>query len=245
MKKVPAKIIITMTTIIVIIAVGIASYEGYLYYKDHKSIQDNIKAEAASKQKMDQDIAKKRQEEEAAKQKQQEEAANKEKELENLYQQGYTAYNNHDYQQAIQIEDKVIGEDPNFYKAYTIKGIAQCFSSNHDYTGGMKNLDKALQIKSDYGYGMYNKALAFELYGYYDKAIEEYKKALQVEQFTWSYYGIASIYGRRGDVENSVKYLKLAISVSDSPELVKDAAKNEVDYNNVKNSKEFQGVVNN
>lgn len=245
MKKVPDKVIISVTSMILFMAVGIASYEGYIYYKVHKAIQDNIKAEAAAKQKIDQDAAKKHQQEEAAKQQQQEEAGNKEKELENLYQQGYTAYNNHDYQRAIQIEDTVIVEDYNFYKAYTIKGIAQCFSSNHDFTGGMKNLDKALEINPNYGYGMYNKALAFELYGYYDKAIEEYNKALQVEQFTWSYYGIASIYGRRGDVENSVKYLKLAIGVSDNPKLVKDAAKGEVDYNNVKNSKEFQNVVNN
>lgn len=245
MKKISPKIIIPFISLILLIAAGGAGYEGYIYYNAHKASQDKIEAEAAAKEKIDEDITKKQQQEEADKKKQQEEEAQKEKVLEELYQKGYTAYNNHDYQQAIQIEDQVIAQDASFYKAYTIKGIAQCFSANHDYTDGMQNLEKALQIKSDYGYGMYNKALAFELYGYYNEALAEYNQALQVEQYTWSYYGIAAIYGRRGDVANTVKYLKQAIAVSDDPKGVKDAAKDEADYDNVKNNKEFQNLVNN
>lgn len=104
----------------------------------------------------------------------------------------------------------------------------------------MCEIDKALQIKQDYGYGRFNKALAYELYGHYDEALNWYDRALAVENYVWSYYGIASIYGRRGDVPNTVKYLKAAIDISAQ---VKNVAKEEEDFKNVRESKEFQALV--
>ncbi|WP_415875492.1 tetratricopeptide repeat protein [Clostridium sp.] len=104
----------------------------------------------------------------------------------------------------------------------------------------MKNIDKALNINPNYGYGRFNKALAYELYGHYDEALSWYDKALEVEKYVWSYYGKASIYGRRGDVANTVKYLKIAIDMQES---VKEEAKKEKDFDNVRNSKEFMELV--
>lgn len=161
-----------------------------------------------------------------------------EKQLEDKYQQGYNIFFKKDYATAIKIENEVIQQDPNFFKAYNVKGIAQCFAG--DFNGGMANIDKSLQLKPDYGYALFNKALAYELYRHFDEAITWYQKDLQVEKYVWSYYGISSIYGRRGDVANAVKYLKLAISVGP---YAKDAAKTEKDFNNVRNSKEFQALV--
>ncbi|MBW9159489.1 hypothetical protein G9F71_026745 [Clostridium sp. FP2] len=88
---------------------------------------------------------------------------------------------------------------------------------------------------------MFNKALTYELFGYYDDAIVWYKKDLQVEKnFEWSYYGIASIYGRKGDVTNTVKYLKLAIHINPN---VKTIAKSESDFNNVKQYVTFKQLL--
>mgnify|MGYP000025621333 FL=1 len=106
----------------------------------------------------------------------------------------------------------------------------------------MKDIDKALDLNSEFGYARFNKALNYELYGEYDNALTWYDKALEVEDYVWSYYGKASIYGRRGDVENTIKYLKIAISMDSS---VKDEAKTESDFDNVRNSKEFQDLINN
>jgi tetratricopeptide (TPR) repeat protein len=179
-------------------------------------------------------------EKEEAEKKKQEEALKQEKQkaLEDKYQKGYVAFQNKNYGDAIKLEDEVIKEDDKFYKAYNVKGIAQCY--NKKYLEGMNNIDKALEIKPEYGYARFNKALAFELYAKYDDALKWYDKALEVENFVWSYYGKASIYGRRGDVSNTVKNLKTAI---DMDAAVKDVAKDEVDFNNVKNSKEFQEIL--
>jgi tetratricopeptide (TPR) repeat protein len=167
------------------------------------------------------------------------------KELEAEYQKGYDLYNNGQFDKSISAMDSIISKDDSFYKAYTIKGIAQCRSNN--YNDGIKNLDKALSIKPDYGYGRYNKAFALELYQHYDDAIKEYLQALDIEPYVWSYYGISSIYGRRGDVTNSVKYLNMAINEAPKENMksedIKACARAEKDFDNVKSSKEFIDLV--
>ena len=127
----------------------------------------------------------------------------------------------------------------NFFsnKEYS-KTIALCYSSN--YEEGMKNIDEALKLNPDFGYARFNKALAYELYGKYDEALYWYDKDLEIEKYVWSYYGKASIYGRRGDVSNTVKFLKMAVDISPD---IKSIARDEKDFDPVKNSREFQEVI--
>jgi len=158
--------------------------------------------------------------------------------LEKKWKIGYDEFFAKKYKQAIETERLVLKEDPNFYKAYAVEGIALAYSGN--FKNGMKQIDQALKLKPDYGYARFNKALANELYGNYDEAIKWYKKDLEVEEFEWSYYGIASIYGRKGDIKNTIKYLKLAIAINPN---VKNAAKNEEDFDNVQDSIEFKELI--
>lgn len=181
----------------------------------------------------------KQQSEEEAKVKEEESLkAEQQKQLDQKYQEAFTDFHSKKYSEAINLCNEIIKADDSFYKAYSVKGIALCYSSN--YIDGMKSIDKALEIKSDYGYGLFNKALALELYAKYDDALVWYDKALGVENYIWSYYGKASIYGRRGDVPNTIKNLKTAIDMDSS---VKELAKQEPDFNNVRNSKEFQQLL--
>ena len=158
--------------------------------------------------------------------------------LEKTWKIGYDEFFEKKYVQAIETERKVIKEDPGFYKAYAVEGIALAYSGN--YKDGITQIDYALKLKPDYGYARFNKALANELFGHDDEAIEWYKKDLNVETFEWSYYGIASIYGRKGDIKNTIKYLKLAIAVNPT---IKDAAKNEEDFDNVRAYDEFKNLT--
>lgn len=159
--------------------------------------------------------------------------------LDRLYQQGYEYYRQKQYQDAVTTLDRVVAEDPGYYQAYTIKGIALCFDGHFDE--GMKSIDQALELKPDYGSARFNKALAYELYAHYDTAIYWYDQTIAVEPGSvWSYYGKASIYGRRGDVANTVKNLEQAIDLN--PEAKMDA-RSEPDFNNVRNSPEFQSLV--
>jgi tetratricopeptide (TPR) repeat protein len=169
-------------------------------------------------------------------------AAAKEKNirLESKAQEGYDLFFDKKYDDAIAAEDAVIAEDPAFFKAYYIKGITQCYAGN--YEGGSKNIDKALELNPDDYMARFNKALSLELYKHYDEALVWYQKALEVAkgQGEWSYYGIASIYGRRGNVADTVTYLKLAIDINPD---IREEAKSESDFNPVKNSKEFKQLI--
>lgn len=162
----------------------------------------------------------------------------KNKRLEEKYDQSSKAFSEKKYTDSINIANDIIKEDVNFYKAYNIKGIALCYSGN--YEEGMKNIDKSLELKPDFGYARFNKALAYELNGNYDDSLIWYDKNLEIENYIWSYYGKASIYGRKGDVANTVKYLKTAIDMS--PEIKKFASEEE-DFNPVRESKEFQDLI--
>ncbi|MGV8980480.1 tetratricopeptide repeat protein [Clostridium sp.] len=162
----------------------------------------------------------------------------KQENLEKIWKTGYDEFFAKKYEQAIQTEKKVINEDPNFYKAYAVLGIALAY--NGDFINGMEQIDQSLKLNPDYGYARFNKALANELFGHYDEAIKWYKKDLEVEKFEWSYYGIASVYGRKGDINNTIKYLKLAIDINAN---IKNTAKNEEDFDNVRQSTEFKKLI--
>lgn len=159
--------------------------------------------------------------------------------LEALCEQGQQQFSAKQYQAAIATENQVLQDDPNFYQAYNVRGIALCYSGN--FTEGMTNIDKALAINPGFSSSRFNKALAYELYGHYDTALVWYNKTLEVDkQSTWSYYGMASIYGRWGNVANTVKYLQQAININP---VVKSYARGEKDFNNVRNSTEFQQLI--
>ncbi len=141
---------------------------------------------------------------------------------------------------AINKAQNIINEFPSSAKGYNIRGIAKAYNS--DYDGAMNDIDKALDIDNNYGYARFNKALTYELYGNMDEALKWYNKNLEIENYVWSYYGIASIYGRRGDVKNTVTYLNKAIQIDSD---VKKVAKTEHDFDPIKNSKEFKNLVDN
>ncbi len=225
--KISMRFKIIIFSILVCIVIGIA-YKEALNNRRQSNIIENTRKENSSsnaviKEKEDKNVSKQAEIQKAEEQK---------------YNESYKAFGEKKYDDTIILADEIIKEDSNFYKAYNIKGIALCYKDNFDE--GMKNIDKALQLKSDFGYARFNKALAYELHGDYDEALAWYDKNLEVENYIWSYYGKASIYGRRGDVENVVKYLKIAISMSPD---IKNTAANEEDFNPVKDSKEFQDII--
>lgn len=230
--------------ILLLVAIFSAGVFVFKYVQEKNTESKNIEArnQAEIKKKKSEEEAKKKVEEQ--KKKEEAAAAEKKKQMDAKYEEGKKLFLNREYFKAISAANELIKEDPQYYEAYNLKGIALCYYGTgfggENFTEGMENIDKSLEIKPDYAYGMFNKALAYELYAKYDDAIVWYNKALDIEKYEWSYYGLASIYGRRGDVGNSVKYLKLAIAMNSG---IKDNAKTEPDFNNVRNSQAFQDAV--
>jgi tetratricopeptide (TPR) repeat protein len=239
LKKLSLKVKLIIFAILCVIVFGIAYKEAVGNRKNITKVTTDEKVKAkeitdAQIKKAEED--KKKAAEEAEKEKQ--------KKLEEKYQEAYKTFHSKNYWDAIKVADEIIKEDDKFYKAYNIKGIALCYAGAGSYAEGMKSIDKALELKPEDGYARFNRALALELYGHYDEALAAYDKALEVENYVWSYYGKASIYGRKGDVKNTIENLKKAIEVDASTaQGVKDAAKDEEDFNNVRSSKEFNDLL--
>ncbi|ETJ29007.1 TPR Domain protein, partial [human gut metagenome] len=57
---------------------------------------------------------------------------------------------------------------------------------------------------SNYGYGRFNKALTYELYNQFDESLKWYNKALEVEEYVWTYYGIASLISFSSSTTNTL-----------------------------------------
>ena len=160
------------------------------------------------------------------------------KEENDLYNEAYTLFFSHEYTNAISKANDLISKFPNNAMGYNIEGIAKAY--NGDYYGGLNDINKSLEIDPNYGYARFNKALTYELYENMDEALKWYNNALEIEEYVWSYYGISSIYGRRGDINNTMIYLNKAIQMDDS---VKEVAKVEHDFDPVKNFEDFKKAV--
>ncbi len=157
-----------------------------------------------------------------------------------LYDQGLELYYDRQFDQAIALFDQALGLDPQCYQAMNGKGASYAFLGR--YEEGINLIKQAITLKPDFVYAHFNLGLAYELAGEWDAGIKAYKEALVLDdKDVWSYYGIASIYGRQGNVEKVVEYLRPAIDLQAD---VKDVAKEEKDFDPVKNDPRFQTLVN-
>lgn len=137
------------------------------------------------------------------------------KEIEKLIYDAKDKYYSNKYSQAIDICDKVLAIDSNSYEAYTVKGISLCRLRN--LTEGFKLIDKALEIKNDYTYGRFSKAMAYKIKGDKDKCLEWFYKALETDpNDVWSIYGAATIYADRYDIDNALDMLERSIKLEPS-----------------------------
>lgn len=240
LKKIPLKIKVYIFGLLSFVAIGIVVSVGIQNHKIKvRNTEAVLKLEKENKQQEEKNAL------EVKKKAEEEEKKNQEKlkQIEDKYQKGYKAFMDGQYSTAISIENEVIAEDNLSYKAYNLKGIATCYSNGNKFDEGMSYIDKALELKPDYGYARFNKALANELFGHYEVALQLYDKALELKDpvwDVWSYYGKASIYGRYGDVKKVVENLKIAIDMDPA---VKDIAAKEVDFVKVSNKKEFQDLI--
>ena len=207
-----------------------------------KTAIDNKKAadlKAQEEQQEQERIAKEEEEARIA-----EEERQKKQREEELYNNAYNLFHSGQYDEAIKAAEDLINEFSDSYKGYTLKGISEGYAGNFDV--GMADIDRALGIKADYGYGRFNKALLYELNEKFDEALQWYDKALEVEKYMWSYYGKASIYGRKGAVDDAVNNLNLALSAAPTDadkNALKENARNEQDFDPISGDKKFQDVI--
>jgi tetratricopeptide (TPR) repeat protein len=156
-----------------------------------------------------------------------------------LYDQGLKLYYQRQFPESLVLFNQALKIDPQCYEALNAKGATLAFQGH--YEQGLALIQQALVLNPLFVYGHFNQGLANELAGRWDPAITAYQKALQLDdRDTWSYYGIASIYGRLGNIDEVLQYLGQAISLDPD---VREVARNEHDFVPVREDPRFQTLV--
>ncbi|HEY8910499.1 MAG TPA: tetratricopeptide repeat protein [Desulfosporosinus sp.] len=155
------------------------------------------------------------------------------------FDQGLKLYYQRQFPEALKLFNQALSIDPLCYEALNAKGATLAFQGHYDQ--GLALIQQALDLNPAFVYGHFNQGLANELAGRWDLAIAAYQKALQLDnRDTWSYYGIASIYGRQGNIDKVLEYLRPAIILDPD---VKEVARNEKDFDPVQKNPRFQALV--
>ncbi|MFZ3129526.1 MAG: tetratricopeptide repeat protein, partial [Desulfosporosinus sp.] len=156
-----------------------------------------------------------------------------------LYDQGLKLYYQRQFPEALVLLNQALAVDAQCYEALNAKGATLAFQGRYDQ--GLALIQQALDLNPSFVYGHFNQGLANELAGRWDPSIAAYQKALQLDdRNTWSYYGIASIYGRLGNIDKVLEYLQPAITLDPD---VKEAACDEKDFASVRKDPRFQALV--
>lgn len=164
-----------------------------------------------------------------------------------LFEKGLSAYQQFQYDQAISLYDQALAKDKANYKALSGKGIALAMHGNgvnqKDVRQGISLIRQALELAPDYVPSFYDLALALKIDKQYDESITWFQKVIDNEpDNTWSYYGIATIYGDQGNAEKAVLYLKKAAAID--KENVKEAARSQSHFDRIRSTRAFQDFMN-
>lgn len=164
-----------------------------------------------------------------------------------LFEKGLSAYQKFQYDQAISLYDQALAKDKANYKALSGKGIALAMRGNgvnqKDVRQGISLIRQALELAPDYVPSFYDLALALKTDKQYDESITWFQKVIDNEpDNTWSYYGIATIYGDQGNAEKAVLYLKKAAAID--KENVKEAARSQSHFDRIRSTRAFQDFMN-
>ncbi|MHB1651161.1 MAG: fused MFS/spermidine synthase [Desulfitobacteriaceae bacterium] len=156
-----------------------------------------------------------------------------------LYDRGLKLYYDRAFSNALELFNQALVLDPDCYQALNAKGATYAFQGRYDE--GINLIKQSLILNPFFVYGHFNLGLTNELAGRWDEAIIAYKEAIRLDdQDTWSYFGIASIYGRWGNVDKVLEYLKPAIALNSD---VKAVAREENDFAPVRQDPRFQELV--
>lgn len=160
-----------------------------------------------------------------------------------LCAQAQAAYNARQYDSAINYAGQAIAADANCYQAYNLKAAAYYYANGNSVAQqAITLIGKALAIEPNYAYGYFNRALIYKGLKEYDASIADFQKDIALKPAdAWAYYGIATIYADTSQNANALDYLRKAVAIDDS---VKETAKEQSHWDNLRDDATFQSIVN-
>ncbi|MEZ2226256.1 MAG: tetratricopeptide repeat protein [Microcoleus sp.] len=144
------------------------------------------------------------------------------------------------YQDAIACYEQAIQAKPDYADAWNNRGVA--FSKIQEYEQAVISYNQALQIKNDYTDAWNNRGVALSKLQKYEAAIDSYDNAAKIRpDFYRIWYNKARCYALQGQTELATENLKRALNLN--PNLCKQLAKNEPDFENIREYEVFQQLI--
>lgn len=152
------------------------------------------------------------------------------------------------FEKAIKNSNRALDIDSEHCGAYWYKGTA--LLKLKKYSKALKNYDTALELMpknkfffNNEGFQIFNNiGICHRAMNQFNKAIECFNKAIRVNSGNYKAYVCkACVYSLQNNKKEAIKNLKTAIRINPN---YRYTAKNESDFKNIKDMKEFEKIIN-
>ncbi|MGB3513434.1 MAG: tetratricopeptide repeat protein [Microcoleaceae cyanobacterium] len=145
------------------------------------------------------------------------------------------------YQEAITSFEQGIKVKADYADAWNNRGVS--LAKLQKYQEAVKSYNQAIAIKNDYSDAWNNRGVALAKLGIYGEAIACYENAAKIRpDFFSAWYNKARCYVLKGQFEPALKSLKKAISLN--PGHCQEMAKNEPDFDDIRDNEIFKKLIN-
>ncbi|MGK7923341.1 MAG: tetratricopeptide repeat protein [Trichodesmium sp.] len=144
------------------------------------------------------------------------------------------------YQEAINSFEQAIKVKSDYADAWNNRGV--CLAKIQKYQEAVKSYNQAIAIKNDYSDAWNNRGVSLMRLAIYGEAIACFDNAVKIKpDFFSAWYNKARCCSLKGKVEVALQTLKKAISLQ--PGNCQEMAKNEPDFDKIRDNEFFQKLI--
>jgi tetratricopeptide (TPR) repeat protein len=163
-----------------------------------------------------------------------------EQKAELFFELGYLQRVRENHEEAISSYDKAVEFKPDFHEAWNKRGNS--LDDLGRYEEAISSYDKAVEFKPDFHDAWYNRGIFLRKLGRYEEAISSYDKAVEFKpDYHDAWYNKACGYALQGNIEQAIENLQTAINLH--PEEVREWAKNNSDFDAIREDERFQALL--
>jgi len=150
------------------------------------------------------------------------------------------AYGNQgNHTQAIADYTHALKLKPNYAEAYNNRGVA--YGNQGNYTQAIADCNQALKLHPNYAEAYTNRGVTYDNQGNHTQAIADYDQALKLKpNLALAYYNKACVYSLKRDIKAAIENLQRA---TDLDAKLREDAKTDSDFDNIRKDKQFQALV--
>jgi tetratricopeptide (TPR) repeat protein len=114
--------------------------------------------------------------------------------------------------------------------------------SEKDYKAAISSYDQSVKFKPDFLQAWYMSGITLHNLGRYEEAISSYDKAVEFKPDDHiAFYNKACSYALQNNIEQAIESLKIAISLN--PDEYREMAKNDLDFDAIREDERFQELI--